>query len=61
MLTSKEKQILEMQGKGLTQTEIAARLKISQPAVSSFKVNAIRKINEAKDTMDFVRKLKIRY
>ena len=48
MLTKKEKQILELRKKGLRQERIASKLKISQPAVSAFENNALRKIREAK-------------
>lgn len=61
MLTKKEKQVLELRRKGLKQSEIASRLKISQPAVSSFENNALRKIRASKKTMDFVKKLGIEY
>ena len=61
MLTRKEKQILELYNKGLKQNEIASKLKISQPAVSSFINNALRKIRNAKQTMEFVKKMGIKY
>lgn len=61
MLTVKEKQILELCKKGLKQSEIAPKLKISQPAVSAFKTNAIRKIHDAKKIMEFVKELGIDY
>lgn len=61
MLTKKEKQILELRKKGLKQSEIASKLKISQPAVSAFVNNAVKKIREAKKTIDFVKDLGIEY
>ena len=61
MLTKKERQILELRNKGLKQSEIASKLKISQPAVSAFENNAIRKIHDAKKTMEFVKRLGINY
>ena len=61
MLTKKEKQILELRKKGLKQNEIASKLKISQPAVSAFESNALRKIRNAKRVMDFAKKLGIEY
>ena len=61
MLTRKEKQILELRKKGLKQNEIASKLKISQPAVSAFESNAIRKIRGAKQVMDFVKKMRLEY
>ena len=45
MLTKKEKEVLELRSTNLKQ--IAFKLKISQPAVSAFENNAIRKIREA--------------
>ena len=47
MITEKEIEILKLKKKGLTQLQIAKKLKISQPAVSSFYNNAIRKIKDA--------------
>ena len=61
MLTKKERQILELRKKGFKQTEIASKLKISQPAVSSFESNALRKIRNAKKVMEFVKQLGIEY
>ena len=61
MLTRKEKQILELRKRGLKQNEIAVKLKISQPAVSAFVNNALRKIRNAKKTMEFVKDLGIEY
>ncbi len=61
MLTKKEKQILELRKKGLKQNDIASKLKISQPAVSAFESNALRKIRDAKKIMEFVKELGIEY
>lgn len=61
MLTKKEKQILELRKRGLRQEQIASKLKISQPAVSSFENNALRKIRGAKRVMEFVKKMRIEY
>ena len=61
MLTKKEKQILELRKKGYRQVDIASKLRISQPAVSSFESNAIRKIRCAKQVMDFVKKMRLEY
>ena len=49
MLTEKEIEVLKLKKKGLTQIEISKHLKISQPAVSNFYNNALRKIGEAKE------------
>jgi len=61
MITKKEIQILELRKKGLKQKEIASKLKISQPAVSAFENNALKKIRNAKKLMEFVKKLGIKY
>ena len=41
--------------KRLEQNEIASKLKISQPAVSSFYTNALKKIRNVKKTIDFLK------
>jgi len=41
MLTEKEIEVIKLKKKGLTQLEIAKKLKISQPSVSSFYGEAI--------------------
>lgn len=51
MLTEKEIRVLELKKKGLTQIEIAKKLKISQPAVSNFYSNALGKIRKAEEVM----------
>ena len=61
MLTKKEKEILDLRKKGLKQEQIATKLKISQPAVSAFENNALRKIKEAKLLMEYVKEMKIKY
>lgn len=55
MLTEKERKILELRKKGLKQVDIAKKLGISQPAVSAFEANALKKIKEAAGTMEFAR------
>ena len=61
MLTKKEKQILELRKKGLKQSQIASKLRISQPAVSAFESNALRKVRDANKIIDFVKELGIEY
>jgi len=61
MLTQKEKQVLELRKKDFKQTEIASKLKISQPAVSSFERNALNKIRSAKKIMEFAKEMGIEY
>jgi len=57
MLTKKEKEVLELRKKGLKQSEIASKLNISQPAVSSFVSNSIRKMQSAKRIMEYAKYL----
>lgn len=57
MLTTKEIAVLELKQKGFTQVEIARKLKISQPAVSNFYNNAIKKIKDAKAVLKTSRKM----
>jgi len=61
VLTKKEIQVLELRKKGLKQSEIASKLKISQPAVSAFESNALRKIRNAKKLLDIVKKIGVEY
>lgn len=60
MLTEKEISVLKLKKQGLTQIEIAKKLKISQPAVSSFYNNAIRKIKEAEDILKLKKELGVK-
>jgi transcriptional regulator len=59
MLTEKEIKVLSLIKRGLTQSEIAINLKISQPAVSSFYNNSLKKIKDAEDTIKIKKELKI--
>ena len=61
MLTKKEKQILELRKKGFKQLDIASKLKISQPAVSAFESNALRKVRDAEKSIKFVKDFGIEY
>ncbi|MDD9954325.1 MAG: LuxR C-terminal-related transcriptional regulator [Candidatus Woesearchaeota archaeon] len=56
-LTEKELTVLKLRNKGLTQTQVAKRLKISQAAVSDFEKNAQRKIEDAKEVRKLAREL----
>jgi transcriptional regulator len=51
MLTEKEVEVLKLKKANLTQLEIAKKLKISQPAVSSFYNNALKKIKDAEEIL----------
>jgi len=59
MLTEKEIEVLKLKKQGLTQLEIAKKLKISQPAVSNFYTNALWKIKDAEDILKLKKELKI--
>lgn len=60
MLTEKEIQVLELKNKKLTQLEIAKKLKISQPAVSAFYNNALKKIKDAGEVLKLKKKMGIK-
>lgn len=56
LLTKKEKKVMDLRAKGLSQYEIAKKMKISQAAVSQFQNNAHRKIKEAVKLIEFAKK-----
>ena len=60
MLTAKEKEVLILKSKGLTQQEIAKKLKISQPAVSKFYNNTLWKINDAEEVIKLKKELGVK-
>ena len=60
MLTEKEIEILVLRRKKLKQTEIAEKLKLSQPAISKFESNAKRKIKEAAEIIKIAKSLGVR-
>lgn len=59
-LTEKEISVLQLRNQGLTQVEVAKRLKISQAAVSDFEKNAYRKLGEAQEMLEFARSAKLK-
>jgi transcriptional regulator len=59
LLTEKEIGVLKLKSEGLTQVEIAKKLKISQPAVSNFYNNAIKKMREAEEVIRLKEELEI--
>ncbi len=59
MLTKKEIEVIKLKKKGLTQIEISKKLKISQPAVSGFYNNALRKIKQSKEILKIAKELGI--
>lgn len=60
MLTEKEVEVLKLKVKGLTQLEIAKKLKISQPAVSSFYNNALKKIKDAEEVLKLKKEIGVK-
>jgi transcriptional regulator len=59
MLTKKEVEVLKLRAKKLTQIDVSKKLGISQAAVSHFEKNALRKISEAKKTLEIAGELQI--
>ena len=59
MLTEREIEVLKLRKKGLKQTEIAKRLKISQPAVSAFENSISRKINSSIEILDLLKEMDV--
>jgi len=59
VLTEKELQVLILRERGLLQKEIAKRLNMTQSAVSRFEANAERKIRDAKQQLEMLKKLGI--
>jgi len=60
MLTEKEIEVLGLRKKGLRQSEIAKILKISQPAVSAFENNALKKVREAGEIAKIAKRLGVK-
>lgn len=60
MLTEKEIEVWKLKLDGLSQLEIAKKLKISQPAVSNFYNNCLWKIKDAEETLRLSEELKIK-
>ena len=57
MLTKKEVNVLKLKKRGLTQTEISKKLQITQPAVSKFYNNALRKLKEAEEMLQLKKEI----
>jgi len=60
MLTEKEIKVLKLKKSGLTQKEIAKKLKISQPAVSNFYNNALWKIRDSEEIIKLKKEMEIK-
>jgi transcriptional regulator len=59
MLTQKEIDVLKLRKSNLTQIEVANKIGISQAAVSSFEKNALKKIEDARQTGILAKQMKI--
>ena len=60
MLTKKEIEVLKLKKEGLTQKDIAKKLRISQPAVSSFYNNALWKIKDAEEVTKVKKEMELK-
>lgn len=56
-LTEREKEILRLMVKGLSDYKIAQRLRVEAPTVTRSRLNALRKIKQAEDDLKFFRAL----
>ena len=61
MFTKRELEIMKLKKQGLTQMEIAEKLKIRQPSVSFFENKIKRKIREFYRASKIIKNLGIRY
>lgn len=61
MLTKREIEVLELKKKGLTQEDIAKKLKISQPSVSGFERNIRRKLGDSIRALDLIKEMGVKY
>jgi len=59
-LTKRELEILELRNRRLTQQQIAKRLKITQPAISRMERNAHKKIKDAVETLNLIKKMGVK-
>ncbi|MEI7718900.1 MAG: LuxR C-terminal-related transcriptional regulator [archaeon] len=60
MLTEKEIEVLKLKKQGLTQSEMAKKFKISQPAISNFYKNAMSKIKQAEEIIKIKKEIGIK-
>lgn len=60
-LTERERQILRLHAKGLSDYRIAHELKMEMPNVKRSRKNAIKKIEQAKADLKFVNELVFQY
>jgi transcriptional regulator len=59
-LTEKEVAVLRLRSQGLTQADVAKRLKISQAAVSDFESNAYHKLLDAELMLEEAKDLNVK-
>lgn len=59
MLTEKEIEVLTLRKNGFKQIEIAKKLKISQPGVSSFERSISHKIKDSVILLDLIKELEV--
>jgi transcriptional regulator len=59
MITEREIEVLKLKKQGLTQVEIAKKLKVSPAAVSGFYSAVLKKINDSKETLKIAREFKL--
>jgi transcriptional regulator len=60
MLTEKEIAVLKLKKQNFTQADIAKKLEISQPAVSSFYNNALKKLRDAEEVLKLKKELGVK-
>jgi transcriptional regulator len=58
-LTDKEVQVLQLRNLGLTQLEVAKKIKVTQAAVSAFERSAYRKLADAQAMLEFAKNEKL--
>ena len=59
MFTEKEKEVMKLRQKGLSQKEVAEKLKITQAAVSIFEKKIREKLKQALDALKIAEELGI--
>jgi len=59
MITKREIEVLRLKKEGLTQVDIAKKLKISSSAVSSFYSAVLKKIKDSKEILKIAKEFKL--
>tara|TARA_Y100000034_G_C6565011_1_gene244647 strand:- start:5 stop:196 length:192 start_codon:yes stop_codon:yes gene_type:complete len=60
MLTEREIEVIKLRKKGLKQSEISKKLKLSQPAISGFERNANKKIKDVFEILKIIKKIGVK-